>query len=942
MVPARVSPLHTTFAAMYALATKGLFQRAVVLVCFWVWSVGHLQAQPDADRLTDLERATTYLSAGQLDSALLLSEKLLYHLRPLGQTDSPLGLRAQLVFASALEQKHRDSTTLQTLLRVQRLSEAKKAWDIYAEACRVLATLYEEINRPEQSIIQLHLAQRAILAHGLDTLYPGFAVRISSWHRMFGNRDSSAYYAREVLRTAPKFGQAFEEGEGHLLLGLTLRDYPARLAHFHAAIQRYRKAGNYSAMCGTFQNIANLHFGQNRPLEALAYTDSTFKTAAKAMQAGGKDHLYLLAGTYKLRGEIYRTLRRPTALHYIQKGFEMQLAYLEALNYEKIAAADARYTDLKKNWQIEEQGRQIETQKKQSRLVTLLLAILLLVSIVLAYNYVRLQQANRKTREQADQLKSLDAAKSRFFANVSHELRTPLTLLLGPIQTLLQKGQLTDKQARMLQMARQSGKQLEQLVNDILDLRKLEQGRLEIYLKPTELPAFIGTYTTQFESMAERKNIGFSVHLPPDNTPPILLDQEKFRQILFNLLANAFKFTPAGGRIETTVSLKSAMLHLHVADNGPGIHPDDVPHLFDRYFQTTRPEKPAEGGTGIGLALCREYTKLFGGTIEVESTVGKGSIFRVAFPVAPATEAVKTPVSPILQDDLISETPALPGKSVSGHTGGEEKPTILVVEDNLALQDYIRSVLEEKYRIITAENGQAALDLMMNAECRKMNTKQVAANSSLLTPHSSFPDLILSDLMMPVMDGYQLLEKLKSDDATRHIPVVMLTARAEAQDKLKALRIGVDDYLHKPFDEEELLVRIKNLLSNQAIRREEATAAASGTEAITKPLPHSDQEWLVRFEQYVRNHIANNTLSVSGIATEFAMSESTLLRQLKRLTGLSPVQYLLDVRLTEARRLLEEQGGMSVAQTATRVGYDDARSFSRAFRQRFGKLPSEV
>jgi YesN/AraC family two-component response regulator len=216
---------------------------------------------------------------------------------------------------------------------------------------------------------------------------------------------------------------------------------------------------------------------------------------------------------------------------------------------------------------------------------------------------------------------------------------------------------------------------------------------------------------------------------------------------------------------------------------------------------------------------------------------------------------------------------------------------------------------------------------------------------SFIIHHSSFPislpHLVLSDLMMPVMDGYQLLEKLKSDDATRHIPVVMLTARAEAQDKLKALRIGVDDYLLKPFDEDELLARIENLLKNYAARRA-AAAEESEPSAGVPLLSRPDREWLEVFEGYVRKHLSSDLLSVAELTREFAMSESTLLRQLKRLTGLTPVQYLLEVRLTEARRLLENRTFSSIAQVAARVGYDDARSFSRAFRQRFGKLPSEV
>jgi len=912
---------------------------SVALVLLWFCGACSLKAQNSHSTTSAMElelaQVRDLVTADHLDSAIILSESLLSRLRQFGKTDTPLGLETQLNYGIALEHKGFDTSALHILFRTQKLSENNGQWETYAEASRALALLYEKLDRADQSIYQLRLAQSAIARHGPDSIYPRFAIRIASWHRMFGNRDSTLFYAREVLRTAPEFGQTYEEAEGHLLLGLTLKKYEEQLAHFTAAARLYRKAKNYTSLCGIFNNIAALHFGKDKFMEALAYTDSTFKTAPKAF-ARGSSGLLLLYSTYRLRGEIYQALQRPTAWHYIKHGYEMELAYVRAQNQEKLIAIDARYTDLEKSRQIKEQARQIESEKESRKWATVLLLIVLLFFVVLGYYYFQLRKANRKTRQQAEQLKSLDIAKSRFFANVSHELRTPLTLLLGPIQTLLKGDQLTDKQSHLLRKARQSGKQLEQLVNDILDLRKLEQGHLKPNPKPTGLPAFVGIYTAQFESLAEHKKIDFSVALPSENTPTILLDREKFRQILFNLLGNAFKFTPNGGRINVVVSLEASMLRLHVADTGPGIHPEDLPHLFDRYFQTSRPDKPAEGGTGIGLALCREYAHLFGGTIEVESTLGKGSVFRVAFPVSDVCD--ETPVSSTGVSGETGVSPHMPVSStgVGGETGvSPHKPrqsTLLVVEDNLGLQDYIRSILQEKYRVVTADHGREALDLMMNGAATRENT---------FGKHPAFPDLILSDLMMPVMDGYQLLEKLKSDDTTRHIPVVMLTARAEAQDKLRALRIGVDDYLLKPFDEEELLVRIENLLKNSAARHS-ADAAEPETNSESLLLSQPDREWLETFEAYVRKHLSSGLLSVVELSHEFAMSESTLLRHLKRLTGLTPVQYLLEVRLAEARRLLEERICDSVAQVAARVGYDDARSFSRSFRQRFGKLPSEV
>lgn len=584
--------------------------------------------------------------------------------------------------------------------------------------------------------------------------------------------------------------------------------------------------------------------------------------------------------------------------------------------------------------EVEKENKELELSSKKAQLrnsrIIVFLIFLLAAGLLLGLYQQekgrrRLALQNTLIQQQSEQLKSLDAAKSRFFANVSHELRTPLTLLLGPVRSLLKENHLTEKQVQLLQMADRSGKQLEQLVNEILDLRKLEMGKMGVEEKPARLRAYFLTYFAQFESLAERKQVDYSILISIDDETVANIDQEKCRQILFNLLSNAFKFTPPGGQIVVKISLENDRLQLAVADTGPGIHPDDLPHLFDRFFQTTRPDKPAEGGTGIGLNLCQEYARLFGGSIEVESTLGQGSVFRVEFPVTLAAKNSLTRVASTTRRG----TPAHDEVEILPLTGASEvphstQPTILVVEDNHDLQDYIRSILQEKYRVVTAGHGQAALGIL-------------AASP----PGKAEVGLILSDLMMPVMDGYQLLEQLKSADATRHIPVIMLTARAEAQDRLKALRIGVDDYLTKPFDEEELLARIENLLKNQKIRLEEIPSEP-GSGAALPIISQPDREWLETFEAYVRQHFASDVLTVPVLAHEFAMSESTLLRQLKRLTGLSPVQYLQEVRLDEARRLLENRTYDSIAQVAAKVGYDGARSFARSFKQRFGKLPSEV
>jgi signal transduction histidine kinase/CheY-like chemotaxis protein/AraC-like DNA-binding protein len=585
-------------------------------------------------------------------------------------------------------------------------------------------------------------------------------------------------------------------------------------------------------------------------------------------------------------------------------GFDIQNYYLQ-LEKDQLATE-------KKNQQL---ALSQKSQQLRNSLIITVLVFLLAAGLFIGLYKQRqgkreLTAQNALIREQSEQLKTLDQAKSRFFANVSHELRTPLTLILGPIQTLLKGGQLNEKQTKLLNTADQSGRQLQELVSEILDLRKLEMGKMGVNLQPVALGPFFKNQFTQFESLAERKGISFIYETTIDDTFAAHIDPAKCRQILNNLLSNAFKFTPQGGHIRASLSANAGMLKLEVADSGPGIHPDDLPHVFDRFFQTSRPDKPAEGGTGIGLALCMEYARLFGGDIEVESAVGKGAVFRVKWPV----EVGGSVQSSVFSFQLSEESGEVSQFFEEKPDGS--RPTILVVEDNPELQDYIRLILSEKYHVLTAGNGEEALNRTLKIEnCR----------------------LILSDLMMPVMDGFQLLEALKSDDATRHIPVIMLTARAEARDKLKALRIGVDDYITKPFDEEELLVRIENLLNNQTARFQDVPE-----EAATPALSAADREWLERFETFVQKNLSNSILSIPMLADELAMSESTLLRQLKRLTGLTPVQYLQEVRLDRARRLLEDRTYDSIARVAAETGYNDARSFSRIFKQRFGKAPSAV
>jgi signal transduction histidine kinase/DNA-binding response OmpR family regulator len=556
-------------------------------------------------------------------------------------------------------------------------------------------------------------------------------------------------------------------------------------------------------------------------------------------------------------------------------------------------------------------------------------------------------------RHQTEELKKLDQAKSRFFANVSHELRTPLTLMLGPLSSMLKGNRLESRDFTYAKTAHEHGKQLLQLVNEILDLSKLESGKMQLQETTVSLQPFLRRIVSAFESHAERLGILFVFEYQLSERLRVQVDEDKLQKVLNNLLSNALKFTPphSGGAVRVTVSDANGNIRIGVHDTGRGIHPDDLPYVFERFYQTSRPDTPIEGGTGIGLALCREFSELLKGRITAESTLGQGSSFYFEFP--------KKEVLGVGNDELLmmnddrdttqDSSFIIHHSSLINHSS--LRKTVLLVEDNDSLRDYVQSILSEKYHVVTAENGKVALD-MLSLTLQPSNEKpsnSFQPDSSFIIHHSSLklPHLIISDIMMPVMDGFQLLENLKADDRWRHIPVVMLTARADLRDKLRALRIGVDDYILKPFEEEELLARVENLLKNYDARsptlQPETLQPETFQPETFQPATFSleDLAWLEAFEQVVEKRLGDSNLTAEMLADALAMSRASFFRQLKRLTGLTPAQYLDEARFQTARRLLESREVSSVKAAAYSVGFRQVKHFSQNYKKRFGKLPSE-
>ena len=542
---------------------------------------------------------------------------------------------------------------------------------------------------------------------------------------------------------------------------------------------------------------------------------------------------------------------------------------------------------------------------------------------------------NKKIIEhQAKELQVLYDSKNRFFANIAHELRTPLTLIAGPVATVTKRTDIPMEAQQSLNIVHRNITYLKQLVNQILDLSKKEIKELSLQVSHFDFSDMLSALISDFQPFADYQSIEFQ--LPHNVNKPIELttDGEKLFIVLKNLLSNAFKYTHSNGQVRLNYVEMGETLQVSVQDTGRGISKTDIQYVFNPYFQTSKSDAPIEGGTGIGLTISKEYIESLGGTIQVNSELGKGSTFVVQFPKKLTTEStIAIPLS--FQQNDIKQTTRIEKLPLA--TLSENAPTLLVVEDNVDICHHLQTLLQDNYQIIFANNGAEGLQQL------KKHT----------------PDLIITDLMMPVMDGFEFIEKVKAQDKWRPIPIVTLTARSEMIDKLNALRIGVDDYLVKPFLEDELKLRVKNLLNNCNRKRTFLEAEIEKNKALDLRIEESnvqtdnepkmkatpvmsleDAEWLKSIETIVKDKIGDLNFNVNQLCLEMAVSSSQLYQKLKKLTGLTPKQYIDQIRYTKARKLLETQVFNSVKRVAYEVGFKDEKHFSRNFKKRFGNYPS--
>lgn len=551
----------------------------------------------------------------------------------------------------------------------------------------------------------------------------------------------------------------------------------------------------------------------------------------------------------------------------------------------------------------------------------------------------RTHQLHEKTvllEEQSDQLKEMDRIKSRFFANISHEFRTPLTLIMGPLDNLREAA--GDESAKkQVDLASRNSRRLLRLINQLLDLSKFESGKMKLRAVSEDLVQFLRSLTEPFEPVAQTHGLSFTFNSQVDNLA-VYFDPEKMEKIFSNLLSNALKFTPSGGAI--TVSLRvqespesSGEAIISVKDTGEGIPADQLPHIFDRFYQADATAEHHRKGSGIGLSLVKELVALHHGVVSVRSSQGEASgtefllhlklgrdhltdediVPQLDFnsddesPGETNTIDITEPSDLFAAADRVNET--------DSHIG--DKIVVLVVEDNADLRRYIRSSLEPEYDVIEAEDGQTGVN----------KAKEL------------IPDIVISDIMMPEKDGYELCRELKNDMSTSHIPVVLLTAKASEQNIVKGLETGADDYITKPFSTRILAARIRNLVE---LRRQ--LQLKLNREMVLQPskisMSEMDSEFLKDLQDVIEKNLSESDFNVEDLSKRLYMSRTTVYRKIQALSGETPTDFIRSYRLMRAAQLLKNKFG-SVTDVAFEVGFSSRAYFTKCFKDKFHRLPSE-
>ena len=560
--------------------------------------------------------------------------------------------------------------------------------------------------------------------------------------------------------------------------------------------------------------------------------------------------------------------------------------------------------------------------------IIIIVLFIILLFVVLRSYHAKVRTAEllaRQTKElerQREEVKAATSAKLSFFTSVSHDFRTPLTLISDPIRILKKSGNISEAERSILNIAHKNVHILLRLINQILDIRKFDSGKLKLNVVNANLRDCITDWTNSFQQVAQSRHIHLSLDCGEGNWN-VAFDPEKMERIVFNLLSNAIKFTPENGKIHVRLSQETSSFVLQVTDSGTGIKKEDVQKIFDTYYQTDSSQK--QNSSGIGLSLVKVFVELHGGTISVDSEYGKGSEFTCRFPLRQIDNEAPVEKSQLISTETINEELASSDTQkideiINETTMENGKPILLIIDDNSDMRTYIHTILQPDYNIIEAANGKQGVAL---------------ANKYL-------PDIVICDMMMPVMDGLECCHILKSEMRTSHIPVLMLTACSFDEQRVASYENGADGFIGKPFDSQVLCSRIHSLLDNRK-RIKDFLSESQPTETETdnaKAVSDIDKDFILQFKQIVQEQIADNNLSVETIGGQMGLSRVQLYRKVKSLTNYSPVELIRIIRLKKAQMLLSTEKKLTVAEVSYRVGFSSPSYFTKCYKEYFNESPT--
>lgn len=759
-----------------------------------------------------------------------------------------------------------------------------------------------------------------------DDLYYSYAD-LGLLHNELAQYDSAIYYYKLAIPIGEKSENKTLAAGQYSNLGvayLNQKKYDAAEAEFTKALPVMIESGNKYYIGEVYRSLAKVANAKKNYSKAIEYLNAALPNIE------GTDVLRTKQGVHEDLVDAYKGLGdyKNALLHK-----EIAIDFKDSINFQTdektMAEMNAKFKTTENEAKIANQQLELEQQSSQKKTI-LIIGIALLLALGGGFQYFRnKQRIKQKDAElsaqlehaEAEKLREMDAMKSTFFANISHEFRTPLTLIVSPLEQMMGGSFQGDFQKYYCIMHR-NGKRLLDLVNQLLDLSRLESGKLKLQVAEGDLVGFTKAVAYSFESLAVRKQIDYQVIV--EEAPPCFFDKDKVEKIMNNLISNAFKFTKDGKRIVVSGDFTGGKAIFKVKDEGMGIPADQLPHIFERFAKTVTSE--LQPGSGIGLALTKELVERHKGKMEVESLEGEGTTFTVSFPIVKSSYA---------QDEIIASQPekeTLPSKTgdniektmhqvaMYDAFSSLHKPILLVVEDNADVRNYIVDQFREQYQIVEAENGRFGLEKALETT----------------------PDLIISDIMMPEMDGTEFCKLLKTNEKTSHIPVIMLTALAEQGDRIKGLELGADDYLVKPFDAKELTVRVANLIAGRQKLQEYYRRSLNSFAPIADVKAESvDAVFLKKVREAVEANLEDENFSVVELSGQVGMSRSQLHRKLSALTGFSPNEVIRNMRLEKAKQLLEKRVG-NASEVSYMTGFNSPAYFAKCFKDYFGVTPSEV